>query len=254
MTYCLGMLLRDGLVMIADTRTNAGVDNISFYKKLHILEQDEERTIVVCTSGNLSVTQLALAKLREGLPEDEDSDGLRFLSGVTSMHRAATMIGEALHMAREEIRETAGEDSQYDFAASMLLGGRIAGRPLRLFHIYKEGNFISCQPDRPFMQVGETKYGKPILDRAIEYDTPLDDAVKTGLISFDSTMRSNLSVGRPLDLIVLPADEAQAMVVRRIGETDGYFDMLSSQWAIALAEARKIIPMPPFLRESAPAD
>jgi putative proteasome-type protease len=152
------------------------------------------------------------------------------------MHRVAGLVGEALHMAREDISETAGDDTQYSFSGSMLLGGRIKGRPLRLFHIYKEGNFIACQPDRPFMQIGETKYGKPILDRALEYDTPLDDAVKTGLVSFDSTMRSNLSVGRPLD----------------IDETDHYFNMLSSKWALALAEARAAIPMPPFmLKDSA---
>ncbi|WP_298022259.1 peptidase [uncultured Parasphingopyxis sp.] len=249
MTYCLGMLLKDGLVMIADTRTNAGVDNISSYRKLHILEQSSERTIVACTAGNLSVTQAAFAMLREGLEEDEDSDGPRFVSDMPNMHRVAGLVGEALQLAREEIVEGAGEDTQYSFTASMLLGGRIADRPLRLFHIYKEGNFISCQPDRPFMQIGETKYGKPILDRALQYDTPLDDAVKTGLVSFDSTMRSNLSVGRPLDVMVMPTDPDAPVITRRIDETDEYFNMLSSKWATALAEARAAIPMPPFMSE-----
>ncbi|MGP1281615.1 MAG: peptidase [Parasphingopyxis sp.] len=247
MTYCLGMLLKDGLVMIADTRTNAGVDNISSYKKLHILEQSEDRTVIACTAGNLSVTQSAFALLAEGLDEDDDSDGPRFLSDMPNMHRVAGLVGEALHIARDEIKETAGEDSQYSFSGSMILGGRFKGRPLRLFHIYKEGNFISCQPDRPFMQIGETKYGKPILDRALEYETPLDDAVKTGLVSFDSTMRSNLSVGRPLDLAILPADESKPVYFRRIEESDDYFNMLSSKWAFALAEARAAIPMPPFM-------
>ena len=248
MTYCLGMLLKDGLVMIADTRTNAGVDNISSYKKLHILEQSDDRTIIACTAGNLSVTQSAFALLKEGLEEDEDSNAPRFLSDMPNMHRLAGLVGEALQISREEIKETAGEDSQYSFSGSMLLGGRIKGRPLRLYHIYKEGNFISCQPDRPFMQIGETKYGKPILDRALQYETPLDDAVKTGLVSFDSTMRSNLSVGRPLDLAILSADEARPTHFRRIEQTDDYFNMLSSQWAIALAEARAAIPMPPFMK------
>lgn len=246
MTYCLGMLLKDGLVMIADTRTNAGIDNISSYKKLHILEQSEDRTLVACTAGNLSVTQTAFAMLQEGLA-DEDGDDLRFLAEQTNMHRVAGLVGEALNEARADIADTAGEDSQYSFSGSMLLGGRFKGRPLRLFHIYKEGNFISCQPDRPFMQIGETKYGKPILDRALAYETPLDDAVKTGLVSFDSTMRSNLSVGRPLDLVVMPTDEARPVVTRRIEETDEYFNMLSSKWALALAEARAAIPMPPFM-------
>lgn len=247
MTYCLGMLLKDGLVMIADTRTNAGVDNISSYKKLHILEQSEERTIIACTAGNLSVTQAAFALLKEGLEEEDDGEGRRFIADMPNMHRVAGLVGEALHTARDEITDTAGEDSQYSFSGSMLLGGRFKDRPLRLFHIYKEGNFISCQPDRPFMQIGETKYGKPILDRALEYETPLDDAVKTGLVSFDSTMRSNLSVGRPLDLAILSSDASEQDDFRRIEESDDYFDMLSSQWAYALAEARAAIPMPPFM-------
>lgn len=246
MTYCLGMLLKDGLVMIADTRTNAGIDNISSYKKLHVLEQSEDRTLVACTAGNLSVTQTAFAMLKEGLA-DEDGDNLRFLAEQTNMHRVAGLIGEALNEARADIKDTAGEDSQYSFSGSMLLAGRFKGRPLRLFHIYKEGNFISCQPDRPFMQIGETKYGKPILDRALTYETPLDDAVKTGLVSFDSTMRSNLSVGRPLDIVVIPTDESKPMVTRRIEENDEYFNTLSSKWALALAEARAAIPMPPFM-------
>ncbi len=243
------MLLKDGLVMIADTRTNAGVDNISYYKKLHVLEDSDERTLFACTAGNLSVTQSTFARLDEGLEETDDSAGPRFLRDMKNMHRVAGLVGEALQHSREEISENAGEDSQYSFSGSMLLGGRFKGRPLRLFHIYKEGNFISCQPDRPFMQIGETKYGKPILDRALEYDTPLDDAVKTGLVSFDSTMRSNLSVGRPLDIIVLPADESKPNASLRIEEHDEYFDMLSSKWALALAQARATIPMPPFMQE-----
>ncbi|MCA1749676.1 MAG: peptidase [Parasphingopyxis sp.] len=247
MTYCLGMLLKDGLVMIADTRTNAGIDNISSYKKLHILEQSEDRTLIACTAGNLSVTQTAFALLQEGLADADDGGDPRFLADQTNMHRVAGLIGEALNEARSDIKDTAGEDSQYSFSGSMLLGGRFKGRPLRLFHIYKEGNFISCQPDRPFMQIGETKYGKPILDRALTYETPLDDAVKTGLVSFDSTMRSNLSVGRPLDIVVIPTDEGKPTVTRRIEEHDEYFDMLSSKWALALAEARAAIPMPPFM-------
>lgn len=250
MTYCLGMLLKDGLVMIADTRTNAGVDNISSYKKLHILEQSDDRTIVACTAGNLSVTQSTFALLKEGLDEDEGGDGPRFLSDTPNMHRFAGLVGEALNLSRSEIKDNAGEDSQYSFSGSMILGGRFKGRPLRLFHIYKEGNFISCQPDRPFMQIGETKYGRPILDRALEFETPLDDAVKTGLISFDSTMRSNISVGRPLDLVIMPSDGHEPVRFLRIEESDDYFDMLSSKWALALAEARSAIPMPPFMEDA----
>jgi putative proteasome-type protease len=247
MTYCLGMLLKDGLVMMADTRTNAGVDNISSYKKLHILEDSPDRTIIACTAGNLSVTQSAFAQLQEGLPGEDDDDPRRVMSDMANMHRIAGLIGEALQMSREDIKDTAGEDSQYSFNASFLLAGRIEDRPLRLFHVYKEGNFISCQPDRPFMQIGETKYGKPILDRALQYETPLDDAVKTGLVSFDSTMRSNLSVGRPIDIAIVPAASGAQMSTHRIEDNDAYFDVLSSSWATALAQARAAIPMPPFM-------
>ncbi|MBC7987732.1 MAG: peptidase [Sphingomonadaceae bacterium] len=246
MTYCLGMLLEAGLVMMADTRTNAGVDNISSYKKLHILESSEAMCVIACTAGNLSVSQLAFNYLAEGLPEIEEGAGRRRIAGMANMHRVAGLVGEAIHCAREEIKEATGEN-QYDFTASMLVGGRFAGRPLRLFHIYSVGNFISCQPDRPFLQIGETKYGRPILDRAARWEMALDDAVKTGLLSFDSTMRSNLGVGRPIDLAVLPADEGQPMLTRRIEEEDAYFDELSRLWAKALAEVRKGIPMPPFM-------
>lgn len=247
MTYCLGMLLADGLVMMSDTRTNAGIDNISSYKKLHILEDSDRMTVFACTAGNLSVSQLAFNYLAEGLPADCEEGAPRTISGMANMHRVAGLVGEAIHCAREEIKEATGEN-QYDFTASMLVGGRFADRPLRLFHIYSVGNFISCQPDRPFLQIGETKYGKPILDRALDYDMPLDDAVKTGLISFDSTMRSNLGVGRPIDLVVLPADETRAALTRRIGEEDEYFNALSRQWGKAMADARDAIPMPPFMK------
>jgi putative proteasome-type protease len=148
--------------------------------------------------------------------------------------------------ARHDIAQ-ALEAEEVNASISMLVGGRIGDGPLKLYRLYSEGNFIECQTEQPFLQIGETKYGKPILDRALHYDTPLDETVKVGLISFDSTLRSNLAVGRPLDLIAIPADRAKPVVVRRIGQDDPYFNDLSVRWSLMLNEARATIPDPPFM-------
>jgi len=246
MTYCVGMLGAGGLVMIADTRTNAGVDNISTFRKLHILAESEDRLIIAMTAGNLSVTQLALALLAEGMPGGAESDTPRLLRDMPTMFRAAQLVGEAIASARRDVREALEADN-VSAGVSMLLGGRIKGGPLKLYQIYGAGNFIECQVDAPFLQIGETKYGKPILDRALTWDTPLDEAVKVGLISFDSTMRSNLAVGRPLDVIVVPRDEGLPVIRRRIEADDKYFDDLSARWSMLLNESRATIPSPPFM-------
>ncbi|MGE0775037.1 MAG: peptidase [Sphingomonadaceae bacterium] len=247
MTYCCGMLVEKGLVMMADTRTNAGVDDVSSYRKLHILCEAEERVVVACTSGNLSVTQLVVSRLEEGLPPVEPDEPPRTLANVKSMFQAAELVGEAVAAARKDVGR-ALLAANIDAGISLLLGGRIGKGKLRLYLIYSAGNFIECHNDAPFLQIGETKYGKPILDRALQWDTPLDEAVKVGLISFDSTMRSNLAVGRPLDLIVIPRDPAQPNIQRRIEVDDPYFDDLSARWSMLLGESRAIIPTPPFMQ------
>ncbi|MBU3078442.1 peptidase [Sphingomonas quercus] len=246
MTYCVGMLLAQGLVMIADTRTNAGVDNISSYRKLHMLADDEDRLVAVATAGNLSITQTTLGLLAEGVAIDPDDPTPRRVSEMPSMFRVAQLVGRALAITRGQMKEGLEAD-KVPSTASLLLGGRIGREPLKLFNIYSAGNFVECLPDQPFVQIGETKYGKPILDRALTYDTPLEEAVKVGLISFDSTIRSNLAVGRPLDLIVVPADPARRHLQRRIATNDAYFDDLSARWSMLLQEARDIIPDPPFM-------
>ena len=247
MTYCVGMLVEQGLVMIADTRTNAGVDDISCYRKLHILENDEDRLIVAATSGNLSVTQLVISLLAEGLPPIEEGDPVRSLATVPTMFRAAQLVGEAVASARDDVSKALSAEN-IQAGISLLLGGRIGDGPLKLYLLYSAGNFIECHKDAPYLQIGETKYGKPILDRALQWNTPLDEAVKVGLISFDSTMRSNLAVGRPLDLIVIPGDHAQPVIQRRIGADDAYFNDLSARWSMLLSESRATIPDPPFMK------
>ena len=249
MTYCLGMLLDRGLLMLADTRTNAGVDNFSCYRKLHCLLDEPGRQIYVATAGNLSTSQTVISLLREGIPADDDRGLARSLSDVSSMFRAAQLVGEAVHIANEAVGEALAA-LNIPGTSSLLLGGRIGTERPRLFLIYEAGNFIECTPDVPFLQIGETKYGRPILDRIIRGDTPLAEAIKVALLSFDSSMRSNLAVARPLDLIVMEKDPARPVLSRRIEADDSYFNDLSSRWSNLLHEATRAIPDPPFMRNS----
>lgn len=247
MTYCVGMLVETGMVMVADTRTNAGIDNISTYRKLHVLAEDDDRTIIVASAGSLSVTQSMLSSLREGLPCLDDSGVPRTVASAPTMFRVAQLVGEALSQSRRAIGHTL-EGTKINASASILLGGRIGEEPLALYLIYAEGNFIECQPDAPFLQIGELKYGKPILDRALHWKSPLDEAVKVALMSFDSTLRSNLSVGLPFDLIAVPSDMSRAVVQKRIEPDDTYFRKLSSDWGRLLNDARAKIADPPFMK------
>lgn len=244
MTYCVGLLVEDGLAMIADTRTNAGVDNISSYRKLHVVETPGERVLAAATAGNLSITQTAMAMVREGLCLP-GSDEPETLETVPTMFRAAQLVGHAIKMVRQEICSSLAADNLVA-DASVLLGGQIKGGPLRLYLVYCQGNFIECQPDTPYLQIGEFKYGKPILDRALHRETPLPEAVKLGLISFDSTLRSNISVGLPLDMIVIK-NNVLSGEQRRIEAHDPYFRELGDRWSQALTDAHRNMPLPPWL-------
>jgi putative proteasome-type protease len=248
MTYCLGMLLDEGLILMADTRTNAGVDNFSMYKKLHLLAEGPDRTIFACTAGNLSVSQTALSVINEGLcnPPPGDEDDCHTLQDVATMFRAAQLMGEAMQIATGQVRQALA-GMNVPVGASTLLGGRIGdGRP-QLYLIYEAGNFIQCKPESPFFQIGETKYGRPILDRELTPATPLAEALKYGFLSFDAAMASNLGVARPIDIMVMPSDRSRPILTRRIERRDPYFDALSEQWGEALREASRQIPNPPFL-------
>ena len=247
MTYCVGLLVREGLVLIADTRTNAGIDNISTYRKLHTLAETDERQIYCASAGSLSVTQTMLSLIEEGLPGTDEQATPRTVGAQPTMFRVAQLVGEALTMARATVK-AAVEGTKITANASFLLGGRIGDEPLHLYLIYNEGNFIECQPDAPFLQVGELKYGKPMLDRTLTYETNLEEAVKVALISFDSTIRSNLSVGRPLDIVALPSDRARPSIQLRVGDDDEYFNSLSREWGRMLNESRMAIEDPPFMK------
>jgi putative proteasome-type protease len=236
MTYCVGMLLDKGLVMAADTRTNAGVDNVGKFKKLHTWLKEGERLFVLLTAGNLAITQAVVSSLSEGTLAKSSAKSAPNLFNVKTMFQAARVVGETIRNVKKIDGEslTAGSDA---FSASFIFGGQIGKERPRLFNIYSAGNFIEATPDTPFFQIGEHKYGKPILDRVARNDMPLGDAAKMVLLSFDSTLRSNLSVGLPLDLLTYEADTLRIEHTKRIGLDDPYFKMLSSEWSKALRSA-----------------
>jgi putative proteasome-type protease len=205
MTYCVGLKLNRGLVMMSDTRTNAGVDNISVFRKMFLWETEGERSITLMTAGNLATTQAVVSLLNERAKPAEERGAPSILE-APSMFQAARLVGETL---REVIAQESGVDGpQADspFSATLILGGQVRGGEPRLFLIYPEGNFVEASEDTPFFQIGETKYGKPILVRAYDADMSFEDAVKLLMLSFDSTIKANLSVGLPLDLHVYEAD------------------------------------------------
>ncbi len=246
MTYCVGLDLKDGMVLLSDTRTNAGVDNISTFSKMHVFEKKGDRVIVLLGAGNLATTQAVINLLNEGLEIDGK---VRTLSLVKTMFRAAELVGEAIRRVYR-IDGKSMEDHNVSFDVSFLMGGQIKNGKLSLFEIYSAGNFIEATQDTPYLQIGEHKYGKPILDRTARYETELYDGVKLALVSMDSTLRSNLSVGLPIDLLVYRRDSLQIELKRRITDRDDYFKMLRERWSAALREAYRTIPQPSWPPEA----
>jgi putative proteasome-type protease len=246
MTYCVGMLQREGLVMIADTRTNAGVDNINQFRKLQLFEKPGEAAIMLATAGNLSVTQSVVSLLSDGLYNPETGKE-ELLIDCQGMFTAAQMVGRAMReVERVDGPSLARHGASFD--SSILVGGQMRGHRLRLFMVYAAGNFIEATPDTPFLQIGEHKYGKPVLDRAVTFDTELYEALKLGLISMDSTMRSNLAVSLPLDIGVVRRDALKFELSYRIEHEDPYFMDLRRRWSEALRAAHQAIPVPPYAR------
>jgi putative proteasome-type protease len=247
MTYCCGILVNDGLVMIADTRTNAGLDNVSTYRKLYVHAAPGERVMALAASGNLSLTQTVRTTLDEGM-ENPETGEIETLTNAPSMFKAAQRVGRAIRIV-QNFEGKALQSADVGSDVSFLLGGQIKGGRLRLFMIYAAGNFIECTIDTPYLQIGEHKYGKPVLDRAISFDTDLYDALKIGLISMDSTMRSNLGVGLPIDVLVARRDTCAAEVNYRIEPNEPYFQDLRERWSAALRAAHMAIPRPPYSGE-----
>jgi putative proteasome-type protease len=245
MTYCCGILVRDGLVMIADTRTNAGLDNISTFRKLNTFREPGERVMALASSGNLSISQSVVSMLNEGFDNPQTGEK-ETLKNAPTMFQAAQRIGHALRQIHD-IEATALQANDVKFDVSFLFGGQIKGDRLRLFMIYSAGNFIECTVDTPYLQIGEHKYGKPILDRAVRYGVDIYDALKIGLLSMDSTLRSNLGVGMPIDTVVIRRDACDAELIYRIEPGEPYFHDLSERWSAALRAAHMAIPRPPYV-------
>jgi len=226
-TYCIGVLLDKGMIFASDSRTNAGMDSVAKFCKMTVFERPGNRVIVLLSSGNLAGTQAVISVLTQRCA---DGDAATNLFGARTMFDAVRLVSDAM-------RDIENRDADYleannvRFNASFIVGGQIDGEPMRLFRTYAEGNFIEAGDDTNFFQTGETKYGKPILDRVLTQHTPLADATKCVLVSFDSTMRSNLSVGMPIDLVCYEQDSLEVRLRRRFDEGDPYFTTLSHEWS-----------------------
>jgi len=230
MTYCVAMRLEAGLVFASDSRTSAGVDDVSVYSKMHRFETRPDRFIVLLSAGNLATTQAVNAQIERDLHNPEIS---RNLNGLGHLDEIAAYVGEW----SAKIQGTYSEQpEQNGFGASFILGGQIGEQPADIFLIYPEGNYIAASRDRPFIQIGETKYGKPILDRIIEPATSLERAARCALVSMDASMRSNLSVGPPIELLIHPAEGRSDFRYRRFDEDDAYLFQLRLAWAEGLKQ------------------
>jgi len=230
--------------MFADTRTNAGVDNIATFRKLHVFKDPGKRIMTIASSGNLSISQSVMSILTEGFDNPETGERETLMNAPT-MFQAARRVGHVIRTIHAS-EGKALEASDVRFDVSFLFGGQIAGERMRLFMVYCAGNFIESTTDTPYLQIGELKYGKPVLDRAVTYGMDLYDALKVGLVSIDSTMRSNLSVGLPIDLVVVRRDICDSELIYRIEPGEPYFTDLRERWSAALRAAHIAIPRPPY--------
>ena len=238
MTYCVGVKLEEGLILASDSRTHAGVDNYAKFCKMTVFERVGDRVLVLLSSGGLAATQAVINVLRQQAVADPPH-----IWSASSMFDVANLVSDAMR-AIERRDGPFLEASDLKFNASFILGGQIAGEDMRLFRLYAEGNFIEAGTDTPFLQTGEAKYGKPILDLAVTSSATLEDATKCVLVSYDSTMISNLSVGMPIDLLCYARDSLEVKMRRRFEEGDDYFDALTQQW---LEGTRKVFhELPPL--------
>ncbi len=236
------------MVFASDSRTNAGVDQVSVFRKMHLITRDADRVIVIMSSGNLSITQSAINLLEHN---SRSGDANKTLANASSLFEVADLVGNALR----EVRKRDGPyllQNNIEASASFIVGGQIRGEPQRLFNIYSEGNFIEATPETPYFQIGESKYGKPVIDRVVKRDTHLLEAAKCVLVSFDSTMRSNISVGLPIDLVIYDNNSLKVRVQRRIDESDAYFKMIHTEWGEGLRRVFAQLPNPDWNGDGVP--
>lgn len=238
MTYCVAMRLRAGLLFASDSRTNAGVDHIATFRKMNIFEVPGERLVTLLNAGNLATTQSVISLLRQ-----RASGGGRHLLNLPSMYDVAELVGRTVKEVVARDSDGVGQLNQgVDFGANFIVGGQIRGEAPRLFHVYPQGNFIEATEDTPYLQIGESKYGKPIIDRVIDFDSSLTEATKCALISFDSTIRSNLSVGLPLDMLLYRTDSFAPARPHRVTGEDPYFSRLRQGWGGGLKRVFEQLP------------
>jgi len=242
MTYCVGMVLNEGLVFASDSRTNAGVDHVSTFCKMTVLESPGEGVIVMLNSGNLATTQQVVSRIKQ-----HATDSGQPLTSHSSMFGVAELLGRELRKTIATTRNEAPEQSDVDFSATFLVGGQLQGEAPRLFMVYPQGNFIESTADTPFFQIGESKYGKPILDRVIQPAISMSQAIKCALVSFDSTIKSNLSVGLPIDLAMVKSGDLRVTKRHRIDADDAYFRDLRSGWSQGLRQVFGQLPDPHWL-------
>ncbi len=243
MTYCVALKLDSGMLFASDSRTNAGVDHIATFTKMKVYEARDDRVMVILSSGNLAVTQAVMNILDR---HKNAEAGIDTIWNVGSMYDVATLVGTALRDVQRRDGPHLAQ-SNIDYSATLLLGGQVKGEEPRLFNIYSQGNFIEAISDTIYFQVGESKYGKPILDRVLSPATPHHEAAKCALISFDSTIRSNISVGMPIDLLWYPRDSLRIGVQKRIGEGDPYFTMIRNSWGSGLRRVFSELANPDWL-------
>lgn len=248
MTYCVGMKLDKGLVLMSDTRTNSGVDNISVFRKMFSWQVPGDRIITLMTAGNLATTQAVISQLEERTKAPDERDNIILKS--PTMFQVATEIGKLIRSIIADRQDANGDRGRSRFTASIIVAGQIRGMEPRLFMVYPEGNFIEASLDTPFFQIGETKYGRPIIIRGYDRQMSLEDAAKLLMVSFDSTLKANLSVGLPLDLQVIERDSFEASHEHRIGHDDTYFQAISAGWGDALKNAFHSLPDYSFYRDS----
>lgn len=242
MTYCVAMKLAEGLVMASDSRTNAGVDHIATFCKMAVFEHPGQAVITLLSAGNLATTQSTISLLRQRIQGEGEH-----IFNQRSLYDVAVLVGSTLREVVERDSPRVPRQDGVDFGSSFLLGGQIKGEEVRLFNIYPQGNFIEASSETPYFQIGESKYGKPILDRVIRYETSLSEASKCVLISFDSTIKSNVSVGLPIDLMRYRKD---ALVLRekyRVEESDPYFREIRQAWSAGLRRTFESIPDPDWV-------
>ena len=243
MTYCVGMALDEGLVFASDSRTNAGVDHVSTFCKMTVIETPGQGVVVMLNSGNLATTQQVVSRIKQHAIDAEKP-----LTAHASMFTVAELVGRELRKTIHTTMNEAHEQSDVDFTATFLVGGQVEGEAPRLFMVYPQGNFIESTVDTPFFQIGESKYGKPILDRVIQPAISMSQAIKCALVSFDSTIKSNLSVGLPIDVALVKTNDLRVTKRHRIDAEDAYFRDLRSSWSQGLRQVFGQLPDPQWLK------